>query len=171
MDTVFDCVVPYIHNASDRNSFSLASRTCYDVDAKTREHVTVHLCYAAPLRCRQRFPFIESLTLAGNPHIVDLASSPCNWDHNLTPWDDYSDNMGTKPDDLDLGYAGRFKKSVCGTAYWRIHLVFNGGSSEGGANYVGIFISVDGQGVLNCSIVLFICAVLIIERIIELSLP
>nr|GEY75403.1 hypothetical protein [Tanacetum cinerariifolium] len=35
MDTVFDCVVHYIHNASDRNSFSLASRTCYDVDAKT----------------------------------------------------------------------------------------------------------------------------------------
>ncbi|GKC04296.1 coronatine-insensitive protein 1-like protein [Tanacetum coccineum] len=68
------------------NSFSLVSRTCYDVDAKTRKHVTVHLCYATPLRCRQRFPFIESLTLAGNPHIVDLTSSPCNWDHNLTPW-------------------------------------------------------------------------------------
>ncbi|GJY42111.1 coronatine-insensitive protein 1-like protein [Tanacetum coccineum] len=86
MDTVFDCVVHYIHDASDKNSFSLVSRTCYDVDAKTREHVTVHLCYATPLRCRQRFPFIESLTLAGTPHIVDLTSSPCNWDHNLTPW-------------------------------------------------------------------------------------
>ncbi|GJY42110.1 coronatine-insensitive protein 1-like protein, partial [Tanacetum coccineum] len=90
MDTVFDCVMHYvmhyIHDANDRNSFSLVSHTCYDVDAKTRKHVTVHLCYATPLRCRQRFPFIESLTLAGNPHIVDLTSSPCNWDHNLTPW-------------------------------------------------------------------------------------
>ncbi|GJS56763.1 coronatine-insensitive protein 1-like protein [Tanacetum coccineum] len=106
MDTVFDCVVHHIHEASDRNSFSLVSRTCYDVDAKTRKHITVHLCYATPLRCRQRFPFIESLTLAGNPirrssagigyvvfvnlagnpHIVDLGSNPCNWDHNLTPW-------------------------------------------------------------------------------------
>ncbi|GJZ09191.1 coronatine-insensitive protein 1-like protein, partial [Tanacetum coccineum] len=86
MDTVFDCIVHYIHDANDKNSFSLVSRTCYDVDAKTREHITVHLCYATPLRCRQRFPFIESLTLAGNPHIVDLVSSPCNWDHTLTPW-------------------------------------------------------------------------------------
>ncbi|GKA52766.1 coronatine-insensitive protein 1-like protein, partial [Tanacetum coccineum] len=86
MDTVFDCVVHYIHDASDKNSFSLVSRTCYDTDAKTREHVTAHLCYATPLSCRQRFPFIESLTLAGNPHIVDLASSPCKWDHNLIPW-------------------------------------------------------------------------------------
>ncbi|GJZ09192.1 coronatine-insensitive protein 1-like protein [Tanacetum coccineum] len=90
MDTVFDCVMHYvmhyIHDANDRNSFSLVSHTCYD--------------------CRQRFPFIESLTLAGNPirrssagigyvvfvnlagnpHIVDLGSNPCNWDHNLTPW-------------------------------------------------------------------------------------
>ncbi|GJV96510.1 coronatine-insensitive protein 1-like protein [Tanacetum coccineum] len=105
MDTVFDCVVNYVHDVSDMNSFSLVSRTCYDVDAMTRKHVTAHLCYATPLRCRQRFPFIESLTLAGNPirrsggigyvvvvtlagnpHIVDLGSSPCNWDHNLTPW-------------------------------------------------------------------------------------
>ncbi|GKB96766.1 coronatine-insensitive protein 1-like protein [Tanacetum coccineum] len=93
MDTVLDCVVHYLHDVSDRNSFSLVSRTCYDVDAKTRKHVTAHLCYATPLRCRQRFPFIESLTLAGNPirrssgigyvvvvtlagnpHIVDLGS-------------------------------------------------------------------------------------------------
>ncbi|GJU28337.1 coronatine-insensitive protein 1-like protein, partial [Tanacetum coccineum] len=39
MDTVFDCVMHYvmhyIHDANDRNSFSLVSRTCYDVDAKT----------------------------------------------------------------------------------------------------------------------------------------
>nr|GEX32092.1 hypothetical protein [Tanacetum cinerariifolium] len=71
--------------STDRNSFSLVSHMCYDVDAKTRKHVTAHLCYATPLRFRQRFPFIESLTLARNPHIVDLTSL-CNWDHNLTPW-------------------------------------------------------------------------------------
>ncbi|PWA83578.1 hypothetical protein CTI12_AA165890 [Artemisia annua] len=86
MDTVLDCVLHYIHDANDRNSFSLVSHMCYDIDAKTRKHVTAHLCYATPLRFRRRFPFIESVTLAGNPHIVDLTSSACNWDHNLTPW-------------------------------------------------------------------------------------
>ncbi|XP_071733876.1 coronatine-insensitive protein 1-like [Rutidosis leptorrhynchoides] len=87
MDSLFDCVVPSIHEGSDRNSFSSVSRTCYDLDAKTRKHVTVHLCYATPFRCHQRFPFIKSLTLTGSPHInVDLTSSPCNWDHNVTPW-------------------------------------------------------------------------------------
>ncbi|GJZ62448.1 coronatine-insensitive protein 1 [Tanacetum coccineum] len=86
MEMVFDCVVNYIHDANDRNSFSLVSHTCYDVDAKTRKHVTAHLCYATPLRCRQRFPFIKSLTLTGSPHIVNVTSSPCNWDHNVTPW-------------------------------------------------------------------------------------
>ncbi|PWA83579.1 hypothetical protein CTI12_AA165900 [Artemisia annua] len=86
METVLDCVVNYIHDANDRNSFSLVSHTCYDVDAKTRRHVTAHLCYATPLRCRQRFPFIKSLTLTGSPHIVNVTSSPCNWDHNVNPW-------------------------------------------------------------------------------------
>ncbi|PWA83580.1 hypothetical protein CTI12_AA165910 [Artemisia annua] len=86
METVLDCVVNYLHDANDRNSLSLVSHTCYDVDAKTRKHVTAHLCYATPLRCRQRFPFIKSLTLTGSPHIVNVTSSPCNWDHNVTPW-------------------------------------------------------------------------------------
>ena len=86
MEMVLDCVVNYIHDANDRNSFSLVSHTCYDVDAKTHKHVTAHLCYATPLRCRQSFPFIKSLTLTGSPHIVNVTSSPCNWDHDVTPW-------------------------------------------------------------------------------------
>nr|GEW00424.1 nucleotide-binding alpha-beta plait domain-containing protein [Tanacetum cinerariifolium] len=30
--------------------------------------------------------YVVVVNLAGNPHIVDLGSNPCNWDHNLTPW-------------------------------------------------------------------------------------
>nr|GEV34202.1 RNA-directed DNA polymerase, eukaryota, reverse transcriptase zinc-binding domain protein [Tanacetum cinerariifolium] len=35
-----------------------------------------------------------------------------NVEEPLNGWDDCSDNMGTKPNDLDSGYSGRFKKSV-----------------------------------------------------------
>lgn len=65
--TVLESVAPYIHDTSDRNSFSLVCRKCYEAEGKTRKHVTVYMCYATPFRFRQRFPFIESLTLKGKP--------------------------------------------------------------------------------------------------------
>ncbi|PWA47921.1 hypothetical protein CTI12_AA492900 [Artemisia annua] len=68
METVLDCVIPYMHDGDDLNSISLVSRKFYELDCITRKHLTVHLFYAPnPSHVSKRFPFIESLTLKGLP--------------------------------------------------------------------------------------------------------
>ncbi|PWA69383.1 hypothetical protein CTI12_AA296550 [Artemisia annua] len=84
MDTVFDCVIPYIHDRNDRNSVSLVTRKWYEIDCMSRKHVTVHLFYApAPSRLVQRFPFLESLTLKGFPYDIDF---PHKSGVDISPW-------------------------------------------------------------------------------------
>ncbi|GKC78232.1 leucine-rich repeat, cysteine-containing subtype protein, partial [Tanacetum coccineum] len=82
METVLECVIPYIHDHDDLNSISLVSRKFYELDSLTRKHLTVHLHYAPnPSRVSHRFPFIESLTLKGfrpdweYPQISDIDST------------------------------------------------------------------------------------------------
>lgn len=84
METVASCVIPYIHDPSDRNSVSLVCCRWYEIDSMTRKHVTVHLHYApTPLRLSQRFPFLESLTLKGYPSRIDLTHKS---GVNIIPW-------------------------------------------------------------------------------------
>ncbi|GJY24486.1 coronatine-insensitive protein 1-like protein isoform X1 [Tanacetum coccineum] len=68
IDTVLNCVIPYIQNGDDRNSVSSVCRKLCELEGMTRKHVTVHLFYSpTPSRLHQRFPSIESLTLKGLP--------------------------------------------------------------------------------------------------------
>ena len=84
METVANCVIPYIHDPGDRNSVSLVCCRWYEIDCMTRKHVTVHLHYAhTPLRLSQRFPFLESLTLKGYPSRMDLRQKSGVY---ITPW-------------------------------------------------------------------------------------
>ncbi|XP_024987101.1 coronatine-insensitive protein 1-like [Cynara cardunculus var. scolymus] len=86
-DTVFNCVVPYIHDGRDRNSFSLVCRKWSELDGTTRKHVTVHMCYSTtPFRLRQRFPLLESLTLKGKPRAAMWDLVPEDWGGYVTPW-------------------------------------------------------------------------------------
>ncbi|GJW23976.1 hypothetical protein Tco_0037787 [Tanacetum coccineum] len=81
VETVFSCVMPYVHDGDDRNSLSLVSRKFYELDSLTRKHVTVHVHYAPTTsRLSQRFPNIESLTLVG---MFDEDDLPC---FEVTPW-------------------------------------------------------------------------------------
>nr|GEV99509.1 hypothetical protein [Tanacetum cinerariifolium] len=83
METVFDYVIPYIHDRDDLNSISLVSRKFYELDSLTRKHVTVHAHYAPNLsRVSHIFPFIESLTLKGLPDLDFQQIS----DIDITPW-------------------------------------------------------------------------------------
>ncbi|GJW81544.1 leucine-rich repeat, cysteine-containing subtype protein [Tanacetum coccineum] len=69
MEQVLNYVIPYIHDVNDRKSISLVSYKLFELDCITRKHVIVHFHYALnPSHVRQRFPFIESLTLKGVPH-------------------------------------------------------------------------------------------------------
>ncbi|PWA77977.1 hypothetical protein CTI12_AA218680 [Artemisia annua] len=83
METVLDCVIPYIHDGNDLNSISLVSRKFYELDCITRKHVTVHLHYApSPFLLNQRFPFLESLTLKGFPDDFEYGHRTAD----VTPW-------------------------------------------------------------------------------------
>ncbi|GJX39480.1 coronatine-insensitive protein 1-like protein [Tanacetum coccineum] len=82
MDTVFNCVIPYIHDVDDRNSLSLVCRRWCELEGMTRKHVTVHLFYSPKAsRLYQRFPFLESLTLKGLPLWF-----PENLSIGINPW-------------------------------------------------------------------------------------
>ncbi|GJX58326.1 hypothetical protein Tco_0289716 [Tanacetum coccineum] len=84
METVLDCVIPYIHDRDDLNSISLLSRKFYELDSLTRKHLTVHAHYAPnPSRVTHRFPFIESLTLKGLPPDWEF---PQTSDIDITQW-------------------------------------------------------------------------------------
>ncbi|GKC43166.1 coronatine-insensitive protein 1-like protein [Tanacetum coccineum] len=83
INTVFNCVIPYIQNGDDRNSVSLVCRKWYELDCMTRKHVIVHLFYSpTPSRLVQRFPFLESLTLKGLPRYFPQKNSA----NHITPW-------------------------------------------------------------------------------------
>ncbi|KAL8201698.1 hypothetical protein R6Q57_010845 [Mikania cordata] len=86
-DTVFSCVVPYIHDCRDRSSVSLVCRKWSELDGVTRKHVTVAMCYATtPFRLRQRFPLLESLTVKGKPRAAMFDLIPEDWGGFVTPW-------------------------------------------------------------------------------------
>ncbi|GKA90083.1 coronatine-insensitive protein 1-like protein [Tanacetum coccineum] len=83
IDTVFNCVISYIHNGADRNAISLVCRKWYELDCMTRKHVTVHVVYLpTPSRLLKRFPFIESLTVKGLP-LYFIKNYSCI---GITPW-------------------------------------------------------------------------------------
>ncbi|GKA12787.1 hypothetical protein Tco_0692333 [Tanacetum coccineum] len=82
MNTVFNCVIPYIHDGNDRNSISLVCCKWYELDCMTRKYVIVHLFYSpTPSLLNQRFPFLESLTLKGLSSGFKYLS-----DIDITPW-------------------------------------------------------------------------------------
>lgn len=87
IDTVFGCVITYIHDSDDRNSVSLVCRKWYELDCLTRKHVTVHLLYfKSPSRLLKRFPYIESLTLQGFPDLESLDPGPLRSNIFITHW-------------------------------------------------------------------------------------
>ncbi|GJZ61211.1 coronatine-insensitive protein 1-like protein, partial [Tanacetum coccineum] len=82
IDTIFNCVIPYINDGADQNSVSLVCRKWYELDCMTRKHVTIHLFYSpTPSRLVQRFPFLESLTLKVLPTCFTRISNI-----DINPW-------------------------------------------------------------------------------------
>ncbi|GJY13072.1 leucine-rich repeat, cysteine-containing subtype protein [Tanacetum coccineum] len=80
MESVLDCVLPYIHDGDDLISISSVSCKFYELDCITRKHLTVHLSYAKnPSTLSTRLPFIESLTLKGLPDrdvLTQISATP-----------------------------------------------------------------------------------------------
>ncbi|CAN0837836.1 Coronatine-insensitive protein 1 [Linum grandiflorum] len=86
-DVVIGCVMPYIHDPRDRDAVSLVCRRWYELDALTRKHVTIALCYTtSPDRLRRRFNHLESLKLKGKPRAAMFNLIPEDWGGFVTPW-------------------------------------------------------------------------------------
>lgn len=86
-DVVLGCVMPYIDDPRDRDAVSLVCRRWYELDALTRKHVTIALCYTtSPDRLRRRFNHLESLMLKGKPRAAMFNLIPEDWGGFVTPW-------------------------------------------------------------------------------------
>lgn len=86
-DVVLGCVMPYIDDPKDRDAVSLVCRRWYELDALTRKHVTIALCYTTtPERLRRRFGHLESLKLKGKPRAAMFNLIPEDWGGYVTPW-------------------------------------------------------------------------------------
>ncbi|XP_065870607.1 coronatine-insensitive protein 1 [Euphorbia lathyris] len=86
-DEVLGCVMPYIHDPKDRDAVSLVCRRWYELDALTRKHITIALCYTtSPERLRRRFNHLESLRLKGKPRAAMFNLIPEDWGGFVTPW-------------------------------------------------------------------------------------
>ncbi|XVE52552.1 hypothetical protein DITRI_Ditri02bG0131000 [Diplodiscus trichospermus] len=86
-DVVLDRVMPYIHDPKDRDAVSLVCRRWYELDALTRKHITIALCYTtSPDRLRRRFQHLESLKLKGKPRAAMFNLIPEDWGGYVTPW-------------------------------------------------------------------------------------
>ncbi|KAJ0465960.1 putative leucine-rich repeat domain superfamily, transport inhibitor response 1 [Helianthus annuus] len=86
-DVVFECVLAYIHDSRDRQSISLVCRRLCELEAQTRKHVTIALCYTTtPKQLLRRFPFVESLKLKGKPRAAMYNLIPEDWGGFATPW-------------------------------------------------------------------------------------
>ena len=86
-DVVLGCVMPYIHDPKDRDAVSLVCKRWYELDALTRKHVTIALCYTtSPDRLRRRFRHLESLKLKGKPRAAMFNLIPEDWGGYVTPW-------------------------------------------------------------------------------------
>ncbi|GLT93000.1 hypothetical protein SLE2022_108080 [Rubroshorea leprosula] len=86
-DEVLGCVMPYIEDPKDRDAVSLVCRRWYELDALTRKHVTIALCYTTtPERLRKRFEHLESLKLKGKPRAAMFNLIPDDWGGYAKPW-------------------------------------------------------------------------------------
>lgn len=86
-DVVLNCVMPYIHDPKDRDAVSLVCRRWYELDALTRKHITIALCYTTtPDRLRRRFRHLESLKLKGMPRAAMFNLIPKDWGGYVSPW-------------------------------------------------------------------------------------
>ncbi|KAJ8770167.1 hypothetical protein K2173_011502 [Erythroxylum novogranatense] len=88
-DVVFGCVIRYIRDSRDRAVVSTVCRRWHELEALTREHVTIALCYTTtPDRLRSRFNHLKSLKLKGKPRAAMFNLIPEDWGGFVKPWVD-----------------------------------------------------------------------------------
>uniref|UniRef100_A0A1D1XD13 Coronatine-insensitive protein 1 n=1 Tax=Anthurium amnicola TaxID=1678845 RepID=A0A1D1XD13_9ARAE len=86
-DVALEFVMGYIDDPKDRDAISQVCKKWYHIDAITRKHITIALCYSTtPGRLRTRFPHLESLKLKGKPRAAMFNLIPEDWGGYAGPW-------------------------------------------------------------------------------------
>lgn len=86
-NVVFDFVISYITDPRDRDAVSMVCQRWKELDAQTRKHVTIALCYSStPKQLQERFPFLESVKLKGKPRAAMYNLISEDWGGYVTPW-------------------------------------------------------------------------------------
>ncbi|XP_058181820.1 coronatine-insensitive protein 1-like isoform X2 [Rhododendron vialii] len=86
-DLVFQRVVDYIRDPRDLAAASLVCRRWFSIEASSRKHVTVALCYATtPQALDRRFQNLESLKLKAKPRAAMFNLIPEDWGGHVAPW-------------------------------------------------------------------------------------
>ncbi|CAA7398077.1 unnamed protein product [Spirodela intermedia] len=86
-DVALEFVMGYLDDPRDRDAVSQVCKKWYNIDAITRKHITIALCYSTtPDRLRMRFPWLESLKLKGKPRAAMFNLIPEDWGGYVGPW-------------------------------------------------------------------------------------
>ncbi|XP_042459849.1 coronatine-insensitive protein homolog 1b-like [Zingiber officinale] len=86
-DLALEFVLGYVDDPRDREAVSLVCKKWYQIDALSRKHVTIAICYStSPGRLRRRFPNLESLQLKGKPRAAMFNLIPEDWGGYVGPW-------------------------------------------------------------------------------------
>ncbi|THU68000.1 hypothetical protein C4D60_Mb05t30630 [Musa balbisiana] len=86
-DAALERVMAYVDDPRDREAISLVCKKWYRIDALSRKHVTVAICYSTtPDRLLRRFLNLESLKLKGKPRAAMFNLIPEDWGGYAGPW-------------------------------------------------------------------------------------
>ncbi|RWW17593.1 hypothetical protein BHE74_00006809 [Ensete ventricosum] len=86
-DAALERVMGYVDDPRDREAISLVCKKWYRIDALSRKHVTVAICYSTtPDRLLRRFLNLESLKLKGKPRAAMFNLIPEDWGGYAGPW-------------------------------------------------------------------------------------
>ncbi|KAJ4969712.1 hypothetical protein NE237_002811 [Protea cynaroides] len=85
-DEALELVMAYIHDPRDRDAVSRVCRKWYEIDALTRKHITIALCYTTSPERLRRFRCLESLKLKGKPRAAMFNLIPEDWGGYAGPW-------------------------------------------------------------------------------------
>ncbi|KAK1312329.1 Coronatine-insensitive protein 1 [Acorus calamus] len=86
-DVALEVLMSYMDDPRDRDAVSLVCRKWYEVDARTRKHITIAPCYStSPDRLRSRFTGLESLKLKGKPRASMFNLIEEDWGGYAGPW-------------------------------------------------------------------------------------
>lgn len=85
--SIWNLAIPYVYSSAERATLSMVCKMWYNIEAGTRKHATVSLCYTTTLqKLSLRFPKLESLEVKGKSETAMYDEIYTEWGGYATPW-------------------------------------------------------------------------------------